>query len=279
MAEFPVSSLKAVLGVRLKLTLHAHGAVLLRSGLAHGLRGGWQKVGQVSWQQDPSLDAVRLVEHCASLFENARAAGLPLTVVVGASQARLFVVTPPRNAARLADLRAAAALRFCALYGDPLDAWAMAFDARVDAPFVASALPRQRLSALQALAAAQRIPLVRLEPRFAVAWNQMRSRLDGAWLAVVDDGLLALAVTACEPRQSLLGIHMVRLPEHGADRRWLREQVGRVALREGVSPPLRVIGWRERPGEEPPTSVIEMPRLQLVCDEDATSLVQRSAAG
>ncbi len=277
MAERPAVSVQALLGARLKLALQSRGAVLLRAGPGFGR--AWTKVGEVAWEQDPSLDAAQLVLRCAPLFDGVKAAGLPLWVGLGASQVRVFVVEPPRNGARLADLQAAAAMRFQRLYGDLAADWALALDGRVDQAFVASALPHPRLEALRALAAAHRMPLAGVEPRFVTAWNQMRAKLAGPWLAVVDDGLLTLAATVAEPRAHLRALHAMRLPEQGADRRWLREQVGRVALREGVLPPTRVIGWRERPGEDPPTSIIDMPRLQLVGGEvEMPTAPRRTAA-
>ena len=266
-------AIAALAGARLRLELGARGAVLRRA--AHGWQQRFATVAELAWDADPSLDAAAFVERCAPLFAGGRCAGLPLSVRFGATQARLFMVTPPSNLARLGDLRAAAAQRLHALYGDGVDGWQLAFDGAVDTPFLACATPHARLAALRALAAAQRLHLVNAGPRFVAAWNAVRARLGDDWLAVVDDGMLAFALPSADAPRRLHGVHLLRLPAERPDPLWLREQAGRIALREGLAAPERL---RLVHGDDAPGSLVELPRLHLVARPGGLP-VQREAAG
>ena len=266
-------AIAALAGARLRLELSARGAVLRRA--SHGWQRRLETIGEIAWDEDPSLDAARFVERCAPLFAPLRCAGWPLAVGLGATQARLFMVTPPHNVARLGDLRAAAAQRLHGLYGDDEAGWQLAFDGGVDGAFLASATPHARLAALRALAAAHRLHLASVASRFVAAWNAARPRLAGDWLAVDDDGLLALATRAAAAPRRLLGVHLLRLPAAWPDPAWLREQVGRVALREGLAVPdrLRVVRAGEAEG-----TVLELSRLHPV-DRPAVPMAEREALG
>jgi hypothetical protein len=73
----------------------------------------------------------------------ADAHGAPLAVTLDDGLARSFVVTPPRGARGLRELRASAAARFAALYGESAEPWLLAADWQAAAPFIACALPRE----------------------------------------------------------------------------------------------------------------------------------------
>src|SRR6476469_5774426 len=84
----------------------------------------------------------------------------PATVVLADELARLWQVTPPNNAARLADLEGAAALRFQALYGEPASGWTISAGWDAARPFLAGAVPRQLVAVLEQAAAQQHLKLV-----------------------------------------------------------------------------------------------------------------------
>jgi hypothetical protein len=113
-------------------------------------------------------------------------AGRPaLRVTLDDGLARSFVVTPPRGVQGLRELRATAAARFAALYGESAESWRLAADWQAAAPFVACALPRELLAVLDDVASRQRWRLESVQPALVRVWNQLRRKLpaDG-WLLV-----------------------------------------------------------------------------------------------
>ena len=100
---------------------------------------------------------------------------------------RRFSVMPPAGVRALADLRAAAALRFERLYGESLDGgWR--FDAAWHArrSFVVVAMPCATQDALLEPLAAARWPVRSMAPNFVRQWQAQRGRLNrsGIWLVV-----------------------------------------------------------------------------------------------
>lgn len=155
-------------------------------------------------------------------------AGWPATIVLADDLARLWHVPPPREAARLADLAAAAALRFQSLYGESLSTWRMAahWDARQ--PFVAAAVPQTLLAALQASAEVHRLAVVEIAPQFIHGWNRWRSALTpGAWFGLLHGQTLTLG--ALDDRGRLAAVRVVPVPPDG-DAAWLAQALAREAL-------------------------------------------------
>ncbi len=116
----------------------------------------------------------------------APSAGRPaLRVTLDDALARSFVVTPPRGVQGLRELRATAAARFAALYGESAESWRVVADWQAAAPFVACALPRELLAVLDEVASRQRWRLDSVQPALVRVWNQLRRALpaDG-WLLV-----------------------------------------------------------------------------------------------
>ncbi|MBJ7311423.1 hypothetical protein ACFOLJ_01175 [Rugamonas sp. CCM 8940] len=154
-------------------------------------------------------------------------AGRAVTFVLDEQLVRLWQVAPPAGASRLADLEAAAALRFQALYGEAPGAWRILADCDAAAPFFAAAVPRALLALLEQVAAAHRLAVVGVEPHFIAAWNRWRRALKpGAWFGLVHDNLLILA--ALQERR-LRAVRTLLVPHH-ADAYWLRQMLAREAL-------------------------------------------------
>ena len=108
--------------------------------------------------------------------------------------ARLWQVDLPQGAARLADIEAAAALRFQSLYGDAPGLWhsSSAWDAR--APFFC-AVPRALLAQLTRVADARKLALIFITPQFARHWNRWHGALKpGAWFGQLQENALTLGV-------------------------------------------------------------------------------------
>jgi hypothetical protein len=154
-------------------------------------------------------------------------AGWPVSFVLADELTRLWQVTPPPLAARLADLEAAAALRFHALFGESPAAWELSADWNADQPFFAAAMPRVLKAVLQQVAAERRLSVVAIQPHFISAWNRWHKALKpNAWFGVLHGAVLTLA--AIESRQ-LRAVRALPVP-HGADHYWLTQVAQREAL-------------------------------------------------
>jgi hypothetical protein len=184
----------------------------------------------------------------ALLGEHAAAGTLgnwPVCIVLADDLARMWRVTPPPGAARLADIEAAAAFRFQSLYGEPPAAWQITADWHATRPFFAAAVPRALLAALRLVAQDFKLRVVGIEPHFVSAWNRWRRGIKpGAWFGLAHDQLLTLA--AIEPDgQGIRAIRVLPLPGgQGADQYWLSQTLRREALLLDMAAPelLQVCG-------------------------------------
>ena len=158
----------------------------------------------------------------------------PATVVVADDLARMWQVPPPPGAARMADLEAAAALRFQQLYGESAAGWTIAGSWDPARTFTAAALPRALHEVLAQAAAEHRLALVEVVPQFLAGWNQAYHLLasDG-WYGLVHDGVLTFGV----PDGASLGALRTAPVPAGADEAWLDAHAAREALRLGVAAP------------------------------------------
>ena len=181
-------------------------------------------------------DPVSLGAALGMLLGEHDVAGLPATVVLADDLARLWQVTPPEGATRLADLEAAAMLRFQSLFGG-VSGWTISADCDAARPFLAAALPLSLLEQLTTAAISQRFKLVEIVPQFVAALNQHRRvRRTGAWFGVVHGGVLSIAAFDGD---LLAAVRTAPIPA-GADRDWLEGHVAREALRVGLSRPERL---------------------------------------
>jgi hypothetical protein len=219
----------------------------LRLGVA---RGGIALVKTSRWGRAPELIAAQalapgtldsaagLQEALAALLDGAHA-GWPLTIVLADELARLWAVVPPPQATRLGDLEAAAAMRFQALYGEPAAQWTIRAGWDPVQPFLAAALPRALLGALEQGAAVRRMALLEIVPQFVAVMNRCAGALKpGAWFGVVHDKVLTLGAGAT--------VRAVALPD-GAGAAWLAEHLAREALRLNLPAPRQVQLWGDVP--------------------------------
>jgi len=151
----------------------------------------------------------------------------PVSFVLADELTRLWQVTPPQQATRLADLEAAAALRFHALFGESPAAWDVSADWNPDQPFFAAAMPRVLKAVLEQAALEHDLAIVGIQPHFISVWNRWHKALKAnAWFGVMHGGVLALG--AIEERR-LRAVRTLPVP-HGADHYWLTQMVLREAL-------------------------------------------------
>lgn len=170
----------------------------------------------------------------AALLEGQQASGMAACFVLSDELVRLWQVVPPVQAARLADLEGAAALRFHTLYGETPAAWHVSADWNAAAPFMAAAIPRVLKAAIESAAVQQSLAVTAIVPHFVAAWNRYAGALkSGAWFGVAHGSVLAIA--ACEDGQ-LRAVRHVAMP-HGADHYWLTQMAQREALLLDLQPP------------------------------------------
>lgn len=160
--------------------------------------------------------------------------GWPVQVVLADELVRMWQVTPPARASRLADVEAAAALRFFTLYGEAAGGWHISGDWDTRAPFFAAAIPRPLLAMLEQLARQLGMTIVAVQPQVVAAWNHWRGAVrPNAWFGQVHDGLLALGIAE---GGRLRAVRTLPLPA-GAAHDWLTQAVQREALLAGMEPP------------------------------------------
>lgn len=191
-------------------------------------------------------------------------AGWPASFVLADELTRMWRVTPPPDAARMADLEAAAGLRFQALYGEAPSAWQLAADWNAAQPFFAAAMPRALLAVLSAVARDGKLAIVAIEPRFVNAWNRGRKGLKpGAWFGHVHDNLLTLGAAEADGRQ-LRAIRPLPLPP-AVDHAWLTQTLQREALLLDMEAPalLQVSGSAPASWNKPPANATLIPCVLL----------------
>ncbi|MFC5462373.1 hypothetical protein [Massilia niabensis] len=183
---------------------------------------------------DPADGAAALGNGLRRLLAGMPAAGRPVAVVLADELARTWQVTPPQGAGRMADLEAAAALRFQALFGAPATGWQISADWDADRPFLAAALPAPLLATLRQSAAEHRFHLVEVVPQFVASLNGWRKlRRPNAWFAQVEGAVLTLAVFE---RGALAAVRTAVIPP-AAGRAWLDAHIAREALLTGAAAP------------------------------------------
>jgi hypothetical protein len=171
------------------------------------------------------------------LLQESGVQGWPASIVLADQLARVWQVSPPQQSSRLADLEAAAALRFQALYGEPASNWQVTAGWDAARPFLAAAVPRQLLAQLQHAASEQQLALLEVVPQFVAGWNAWCGALKpGAWYGLVQQNVLTLGAL---DGAALRAVRACALPDD-ASLAWLGQHVAREALRLNLPLPERV---------------------------------------
>jgi Tfp pilus assembly protein PilN len=163
--------------------------------------------------------------------------GANVSIVLADELVRMWPVAPPPACARMSDLRAAAAMRFQALFGSPPAGWRIAADWDAAKPFLAVAVREELVAQIEKIVCEERGHVVEVVPQFVVSLRRWRAlRRPGAWLGVVQSHVLTLALF---DGADLAAVCSTAVPQ-GAGREWLDSHVARESLRLGLQRPERV---------------------------------------
>lgn len=207
-------------------------------------------LGERAFTRDADPEAIG--QQLDGLLECAPVRGRLANLVVSDELARAWTVTPPAGATCMADLEAAAALRFHALFGASHQDWRISADWNPRMSFLAVAMPTSLLKQLERSARAHRMHFVEIVPQFVAALNGSRAlRRNGAWVGLVDADVLTLSVFDGD---AFMAVRTTKLPA-SADREWLDTFLEREALRLGAVLPSVLqfsgdvpMGWRGEKG-------------------------------
>ena len=225
--------MRRAFGMGLRLGVAAGSVSLWRS--SRWRAPAWTLLGEAAYAPDTGLhgDFAALGQALEQMLPAGQYARWPLSVVLDDALARLWQVDMPQGAARLADIEAAAALRFQSLYGDPPGLWQSchAWDAR--APFFC-AVPRALLAQLARVALNRKLALIFITPQFARHWNRWHGALQpGAWFGQLQENTLTLGVRHDGRLRAVRAMPVPPDAGHG----WLEQTLMREALLQGVPAP------------------------------------------
>ncbi|MDN2698076.1 hypothetical protein O0882_17320 [Janthinobacterium sp. SUN073] len=228
--------MRRAFGMGLRLGVAAGSVSLWRS--SRWRAPAWTLLGEAAYVPDAGLgphgDFAALGQALEQVLPAGHYARWPLSVVLDDGLARLWQVDMPQGAARLADIEAAAALRFQSLYGDAPGLWhsSRAWDARV--PFFC-AVPRALLEQLTRVALARKLALIFITPQFARHWNRWHGALKpGAWFGQLQENTLTLGVRHEGRLRAVRALPVPPDAGHG----WLEQTLMREALLQGVPAPV-----------------------------------------
>jgi hypothetical protein len=221
---------------------------LSTTGLAIVHREGWWRAKYRVLLDTPPALAPLTAEHLSETLQNgfkqANCGKLPASIILDDAWVRYFMVSPPNNASNIRDCHAAAHRQFKHLYDEAPQAWQInaAWDAQH--PFLACALPRPVLKALELAAQSQKISLLRITPHFIACWNKWP--VDKGWFGLVHGGQLNLAAID-QGRLKALRQSPFTLA-HWQDQDYLPTLMEREALRLGITMPTQLVMHGQLPG-------------------------------
>jgi hypothetical protein len=228
-------------GSVLRIGLSKTGASVVRT--SGWLQTNSEVLAEWAGSEEESTSPEIVINKLGVLLKDLDCSRSPARIVLSDTWVRRWMVVPPHNAISLADCQAAASARFQALFGDAMSDWHLAADWDARQPFLACALPRSLLAALQQVASEHRLVLLEVAPQFVVAWNRWRNDLHaGVWFGVLHHKVLTFAVLG---QNGLEVTRDVTLPDEAMrDQHRVPEILAREALRLNVPmpPEIRLCG-------------------------------------
>lgn len=166
-------------------------------------------------------------------LEQANLSGIAVQVVVEDDAMRIWPVDTPANASRKADLDAACAMRFEAIFDEELHPWVWRSSPQIGQGFIACAMRRSQLDELQNELRTKRLELVSLEARSVALWNHWQRDLKGlsaqAWLGICT--LTEFTLCLAHQGQVIQLRHAPLAEAQRADPLWLDQHIQREASR------------------------------------------------
>lgn len=259
-------------GSVLRIGLSKTGATVVRTS-------GWlQTHGEIlaEWagSEEECTPPESVINKLGVLLKDVDCSRMPARIVLSDSWVRRWMVVPPQNATSLADCRAAASVRFQALFGDAMSDWHLAADWDARQPFLACAIPRTLLTALQQVASEHRLVLLEVAPHFVAAWNSWRKHLqEGIWFGVLHQKVLTFAVLGKNGPEF---VRDVALPDEAMrDQHRVPEILAREALRLNVPMPPEIRLCGQIPAHWVMQKIANLNFVQL--DQDRVANVPLSA--
>jgi hypothetical protein len=217
---------------------------LSRTGASVVRTSGWlqthnEVVAEWTGSQDECTSPESVINKLGVLLKEVDCQGMPARIIVSDVWVRRWMVVPPHNATSIADCQAAASARFQTLFGDAISGWHLAADWDARHPFLACAIPRPLLAALQQLANEHGLVLLEVVPHFVAAWNSWRKHFQaGTWFGVLHQKVLTFALVGQNGPEF---VRDVTLPyEAMRDQYRVPEILGREALRLNVPVPMEI---------------------------------------
>jgi hypothetical protein len=224
-------------GSVLRIGLSKDGASVVRTS-------GWlqthnEVVAEWTGSQDECTLPESAINKLGVLLKEVDCQGMPAKIILSDIWVRRWMVVPPHNATSIADCQAAASARFQTLFGDAISGWHLAADWDARHPFLACAIPRPLLAALQQLANEHGLVLLEVAPHFVAAWNSWRKHFQaGTWFGVLHQKVLTFALVGQNGPEF---VRDVTLPyEAMRDQYRVPEILGREALRLNVPVPMEI---------------------------------------
>lgn len=272
--------MRRAIGQSLRIGVSGHAVSLLRVSRWRMGRGGDAVTVLAEHAFPPTAEHPHdaIAQALRALLGELELGGWPVSFVLADELTRLWHVTPPAGAARMADIEAAAALRFQTLYGESPSAWQISADWNASEPFFAAAVPRTLMAELRLVAQEYKLSVVAIEPHFVTAWNRWHGALNpGAWFGMLHDRLLTMAVIGSDA--SVSAIRALPLPP-GADLQWLTQALTREALLQNTVPPamLQVCGALPEAWTRPVSHPSQIPCVALEQPLAGSGAGQMSAA-
>ncbi|HEX7639067.1 MAG TPA: hypothetical protein VF457_11780 [Burkholderiaceae bacterium] len=194
------------------------------------------------------IDEPAIQAAVAGLVDGHVPRGASVSTLVQDECARYFMVDPPDNARRPADLRSAAALRLETLHGEPAEVWTVDADWRASRRFLACAAPDAAIRAVAGALAAARIRDAGMCTEFVAGWNAHCRRMTAPRCWVLHAGRRLAVFAACEGGK-VVDVSTMAFPEPGLALDDAMPEVRRCALRWGRPQPGTVYllgsGWAD----------------------------------
>jgi hypothetical protein len=183
-------------------------------------------------------------------------------VFIADELARLWLTSPPSNAAEPGDCVAAATLRFESRFGLSAEVWQISADWDAGRPYLCAALPRALVDALSAAFVARGITVLGIAPQWVGTWNKLRGALNaGDWVADVaentvtvvraggrgwrsglqPDVVRVLALPVAQTSQNVAEPPLAKSFLQRENTVWLAQNLAREAMRLDLPAPQRVL--------------------------------------